>query len=249
MSKLHLLKLRPDHKICSFLSLDHQNQNKSCLFYAGCTYCPGSGNILTEYSGIITDGPGNIHVDVGCTWIINPANATWVVLKFSHFQMERATACCFGDPLSVFECTDTSCLNGKLLLRAGGTLAEMPPEIVSKTGIMKVTFSSDWQSALSGFDGVYFTPCPENFYGPGQPQCFPCRTSCPNGTKLVVGSCGTIGAILDNKCVCSDPPSRNIEQCVGCVCPTGDVFYSHNENLESQVQYPKFKVRKICFPI
>jgi hypothetical protein len=166
--------------------------------------CPPMGSVLNATNGKITDGLGDYSNSLECWWTIAPKNATRVELRFTQFILEGPASCCNGDFLEIYECPDIACGNGTLLTRLSGTMSNIPWSVVSSTGIMQVGFFSDGAWGMSGFDAVYMSPCPAGTFGPGLPNCSRCTTTCEQGKNLRLTSCGAIGAIGDNECVC--PP-------------------------------------------
>jgi len=117
--------------------------------------CPGTG-VLTGTTGTVTDGPGPYNDNSDCTWIIAPPGAPAVTLSFSSFYTDP---CC--DFVTVYSCPTAACNSGLSLLGsfAGTTV---PTAVVSPTGIMKVTFTSDDSVHYDGFLATYTVPpdCP-----------------------------------------------------------------------------------------
>lgn len=187
--------------------------------------CPQTDTVLNATNGEITDGPGDYLNSLDCWWTIAPKDATQVDLRFTQFELEGPASCCAGDFIEIFECTDIACQNRALIRKLTGTMSDIPWSLISKTGIMRIHFSSDFQSTMSGFDSFYFSPCPAGTFGPGLPNCTRCTSTCQSGKQLRLTSCGAIGATLDNECVCPGGAflSQNNASCLNCrsSCETG----------------------------
>ncbi len=137
-----------------------------------------------------------------CTWIIAPANASRVELRFSSFETQAPASATVGDWVQVFACHDATCSRTTLLGSFAGSLSSVPPVVASDTGVMMVRFNSDENWVYAGFQANYSSPCPPATFGLGLPHCRPCRTSCPPGKRQVPRTCGTHGAAEDDACEC-----------------------------------------------
>ena len=194
--------------------------------------CPQTGSIFTSYHGNVTSGPGIYPFGADCTWIIAPPNVSEVHLIFSRFETEGNAPCCLGDQVWVYQCVDIHCIVGSagttLIASPRGTLAMVPPAIISKSGIMRVSFLADWQDSRTGFFGNFHVPCPAGTYGSHMPDCTPCTSFCPQGKVLVYTSCGGVGATANNYCACprGTYESTNTSACVPCKesCKAGTSF-------------------------
>ena len=164
--------------------------------------CPRTGMILNATNGAITDGPGDYSNSADCLWTIAPNNVSQVELRFTRFELEGPASCCAGDRIKIYECPDIACGNGTFITTLSGTMSNIPWSVTSKTGIMRIHFTSDNAWTMSGFDGFYFSPCPAGTFGPGLPNCSRCTSTCEPGKQLRLSSCGAIGATVDNQCVC-----------------------------------------------
>jgi hypothetical protein len=161
--------------------------------------CPDSGKTMNSYLGNITTGEyGNMWF---CSWIIAPTNASRVTLTFLDFLTEGPASGTIGDWVYVWECDDSNCSNLTLLGSFAGTAAVIPQAITSATGVMRVQFFSDGGWSRSGFRAFYRTPCPPGTFGPGLPQCTPCRVACPSGKRLQ-DFCSGYDSEGDNACTC-----------------------------------------------
>jgi hypothetical protein len=160
-----------------------------------------------------------------CWWIISPQNATHLEIVFSEFEFEGPASCCVGDFVMIFECSDLQCFYKTAIAKLTGTMAVVPPSIVSRTGIMQVYLHSDGFWSTKGFNAKYFVPCPAGTYGTGMPDCTQCTLNCSSGRTLMTTSCGAIGSTIDNECSC--PPGQysrdNISSCLQCpdACDVG----------------------------
>ncbi len=164
--------------------------------------------------------------DTECNWIISPVNSTQVELKFSEFELEGPASCCTGDFVEIFECADITCSGNVIkLIRISGTMSVVPPTVVSKTGIMLLTFKTDILWGKKGFEASYSVPCEAGSYGHSKPSCQKCTTSCSSDKTLVLTSCGAVGSIMDNECVCPSGQHTidNSDRCFHCPveCDTG----------------------------
>ena len=175
---------------------------------------------LNATTGIVTDGPGDYENFASCTWTIAPPNVSRVEIVFTFFILEGPASCCAGDYIQVYECSDLACVNKTTLGKISGTMSNVPPSLVSTTGILQLYFFSDFQAPMAGFNATYFSPCPPGSFGPGLPDCAPCTTSCPPGNYLKPTSCGAFGATADNECNCpaGTHPSNN-SSCLPCPVP------------------------------
>ena len=191
--------------------------------------CPGSGSVLTTWNGTLSDGPGKYTNNENCFWIVAPRGATSIALEFLNFELEGFSPCCEGDWVKIFECQDVNCssTSRKLLMTLSGLLASIPPTITTETSVMAVEFSSDYQQVYSGFDAVFWVPCPAGTYGPRMPFCNPCSKQCPPGKVLFDSICGNVGATKDNICRCpggqfshDDSPFSPCQSCQK-QCPEG----------------------------
>ena len=163
--------------------------------------CPDSGKTFSSYHGNITTGVGEYGSNWFCSWTIAPANASRVTITFADFLTEGPASGTIGDWAYVWECADSRCSNPTLLGSFAGTAAVIPKSITSDTGVLLVQFFSDGGWTRSGFRAFYRTPCPPGSFGPGQPQCTPCRVECPPG-KLIRESCGGYDSFGDSACTC-----------------------------------------------
>jgi hypothetical protein len=189
--------------------------------------CAYRTRYLNESSGRISVGAQDYSNSIQCTWIISPINSSQVVIKFTALELEGPASCCVGDYVEIFECADLECiLSVKKLVRLSGTMAVVPPTIVSKTGIMRMDFKTDISWAMSGFEASYFSPCPAGTYGRGMPDCLKCKTSCSGDKSLVLTSCGAVGSTVDNECVCrpGQHSTDNSDRCSACPveCDVGE---------------------------
>ena len=192
---------------------DVTSQIKPCI-YEWCQgfvfdQCPQSGRILLNSSGNITTGlNSNYGNNWYCKWTIVQSNASWVSIKFQEFVTEGPAAGTVGDRVYIWECTDINCSVPNLLGQFAGTAAVIPTELTSTTGILMVQFFSDMTWNFQGFLASFYTPCPPSSFGPGVPDCRPCRTECPFG-KSLIGACGAHGSSEDSTCAC--PPGQHAE--------------------------------------
>ncbi len=188
--------------------------------------CAFQVQYLNETSGRISVGSKEYTGGIECNWIISPVNSTQVDLIFSEFELEAPAPCCSGDTVEIFECVDIACGNLRKLVRISGSISEVPPLIVSKTGIMLLNFKTDLFWSKKGFEARYSVPCEAGSYGHNKPDCQKCTTSCPDDKTLKLTSCGAVGSTIDNECVCRPGQHTidNNDRCVPCPleCDTGE---------------------------
>ncbi len=106
-----------------------------------------SSTSLTAPSGHIEDGSGDEQYasDATCYWNIKPTNATYVNLHFTDFNLSPE------DYVKVYDGLDMSTAN----LLGTFTDNNLPSNLTSNTGIMKVEFISDNYIQLDGFAADY----------------------------------------------------------------------------------------------
>lgn len=192
---------------------------KSLVLCTALSQCAFQTRYLNESSGHISVGSREYTDDIWCTWIISPVNATQVAIKFSAFELEGPASCCKGDFVEIFECEELACTSdARKMMRISGTMAVVPPIIVSKTGIMRIDFRTDIAWGKTGFEASYFTPCPAGTFGRGVPDCLKCTASCSDDKSLVLTSCGAVGSAIDNECVCrrGQHAAEKSDQCSSC---------------------------------
>lgn len=120
-------------------------------FKLGFTTSPppsGSCNtVLYESSGTFNDGSGtsNYSNNTDCSWLIQPQNASSIVLHFNSFATET-----MNDIVSVYDGSDASYKS--LGTYSGNTL---PPYFVSSGGSMFVKFTTNGSITAAGWDATY----------------------------------------------------------------------------------------------
>lgn len=109
-------------------------------------YCSGT-TYLTSSTGSFTDGSGsnNYQSNSDCKWLIQPANATSIVLSFSSFNVESGV-----DGVIVY---DGASVNSPILGTFSGST--LPASVTSSSGNMLVRFLTDGQNNFSGFSATY----------------------------------------------------------------------------------------------
>lgn len=107
--------------------------------YVTCT----STTTYRDATGTFTDGSGDetYAADASCSWNITPTNATYVMLHFNSIDISSE------DYVQVYDGTDMSTAN----LLGEFTGNNIPNNLVSTTGKMKVHFKSDNYLERSGF--------------------------------------------------------------------------------------------------
>ena len=101
--------------------------------------------VFTAASGTISDGPGQYLSSAHCTWIIAPADASQVTLRFTEFRTEENY-----DFITVYECT-SSCTQLQRMSNTQGSGRSFS----STTGYLKITFTSDGSDTQSGFTALW----------------------------------------------------------------------------------------------
>ncbi len=102
---------------------------------------------LTAPSGTITDGSGsrNYQSNTICTWIIQPANAAGLLLKFTEFETEPNV-----DYVKVYD------LNSQALL-GNFSGSNLPPDVFSASGAMYIEFRTSGSYNFAGWSANYST--------------------------------------------------------------------------------------------
>lgn len=114
-------------------------------------YCTGV-KLMTDESRAFGDGSSFSYYwnDTDCDWLIQPTDATEVVLNFTQFNTEDGK-----DIVSVYDGNSTS---APLMGTWSGQ--NMPPMLTSTGGSMLVTFTSDAANQFSGWEAIYTSTIP-----------------------------------------------------------------------------------------
>ena len=112
-----------------------------------CTGCGSACGVLTNAIGTLHDGSGaaSYSNSANCEWLIAPAYATRIMLRFTEFSTQPT-----ADPVRVFQCTDIYCTQQQQLAELSGTYP-VTQSATSNTGFIKVAFTSDSASSFDGF--------------------------------------------------------------------------------------------------
>lgn len=112
------------------------------------TFCSGTTN-LTIASGSFSDGSGvnNYADNSDCYWLIQPAGAGTITLKFTAVDLEPYQC---SDKVRVYDGSDT--LSSQLAVVCGSTI---PASITSTGGSMLIRFTSDVSYTYGGWDATY----------------------------------------------------------------------------------------------
>eukprot|EP00961_Rhodomonas_salina_P094893 1276652-Rhodomonas_salina.1 len=110
--------------------------------------------VFEEDAGSLTDGSGPLadYMDMSrCEWMIAPPGASAIRLEFGFFETHQ------GDFVRVLECDDEFCSSSVILANIRGL--QTGSEYVSRTGFMKVEFSSDGDTGGPGFEADWSVIC------------------------------------------------------------------------------------------
>ena len=117
---------------------------------AGSCECPGTSG---EYSGTITDGPGNYPSYAACQWTIQADRPNMEVsLQFTFFDTEGGY-----DYVYVYECDSPSCDTKIELVKLDGA-GDTGMTYTSSTGYMMVELTSDDGVEQGGFEASWSIP-------------------------------------------------------------------------------------------
>ncbi len=108
--------------------------------------CQSSHNFVAK-TGEFEDGSGEetYAADANCSWNIKPANASYILLHFTNFDLSPE------DEVTIYDGLNTSTAN-VLATYTGSTL---PANVASYTGTMKVAFKSDNYIERAGFAATW----------------------------------------------------------------------------------------------
>ncbi|MCB9165736.1 MAG: M4 family metallopeptidase [Flavobacteriales bacterium] len=111
------------------------------------SYCSSAEYPLSAATGLVSDGSGvsSYRANTTCAWYIAPAGATSVTLNFSQFETEET-----NDIVKIYSSLDTSI---PPIVTLSGTA--LPGPIVSNTGVMFITFSTNGAVNMSGWSASY----------------------------------------------------------------------------------------------
>lgn len=111
-------------------------------------YCNGT-KVLNDSIGVLTDGSAsnNYNNNTFCKWFIDPANGFPIKLIFDNFDTEQSV-----DKVKIY---DPSTTPSQLLGVFSGN--NLPPSIVSPSGKMFITFTSNAQQSYNGWTAHYIT--------------------------------------------------------------------------------------------
>lgn len=143
--------------VVAFMSDYANNQGGFKLNYTSSAvpdYAYGSSNLNQDDSGVISDGSAdkNYCNNTNYTWLIQPPQATSIVLSFTDFELEAPSgeAKYSYDFVEVYDGdSETAPLLGRF---TGKTI---PPTITSKGGSLFVSFQTDYDNAYKGWSAVY----------------------------------------------------------------------------------------------
>jgi len=162
------------------------------------TRCEGT-TLLTATRASFSSGDTAYSANSNCSWLIAPPGTNQQVrLFFSSFKLEASR-----DFVTVREAT-----GGALLGSFSGFSLPLP--VVSRTGGLLVTFTSDATVSSDGFSASYFTECDAGFYTASiEGTCLPCAvgtySSTPGQTSCT--ACPTHQyAAAEGSASCTDCP-------------------------------------------
>lgn len=114
-------------------------------------YC-NDQKLMTDKTRTFGDGSGYSYYwnDTDCDWLIQPVDATGIILNFTQFNTETDK-----DVLSVYDGTTTS---DPLLGTYSGI--NMPPTLTSTGGSMLIVFNSDASNQYPGWEAIYTAVVP-----------------------------------------------------------------------------------------
>jgi len=114
-------------------------------------YC-NDQKLMTDKTRTFGDGSGYSYYwnDTDCDWLIQPVDATGIILNFTLFNTEEDK-----DVLSVYDGTTTS---DPLLGTYSGI--NMPPTLTSTGGSMLIVFNSDASNQYPGWEAIYTATVP-----------------------------------------------------------------------------------------
>jgi hypothetical protein len=110
---------------------------------SGCT--PSSG----AWSGTISNGAGNYANNANCWWLLATSPGVEIRISFPSFDTQSDR-----DYVTIYTCNSASCSPHTQILRQSGSL-NANNVYTSTTGFLKVIFTSDSSSTLSGFTGSW----------------------------------------------------------------------------------------------
>ena len=132
-----------------------QDQDAVINIIPTATGCSGNLSFISK-TGRVEDGSGvaNYGNNLNCSWLINPASSSVVVLTFDEFNTESS-----HDVVKVYDGTSAS---GTLLGTYSGS--NLPPLLIANSGSMYITFTTNgsvtkpgWKAHWSDQPPVYCT--------------------------------------------------------------------------------------------
>jgi cubilin len=123
----------------------------------------GCGGLVTSPRGQLTSPlhPERYDHNLLCEWIIRLPPEDRVSISFDQFELERGGSGCAYDYLELREGGANS---GPLVGRFCGT--DIPPDYVSSSNQLHITFRSDYSVSHSGFRMAYEAACGGEFTAP-----------------------------------------------------------------------------------